>query len=730
MSDSDGDIVGDSASPPSDNDDVLGVERMPARRGERVRAGPLRIFVLLSTAAGLWDGIFQYPPAAWALSDGQKLVVGVALVRWTLVPLDAPTRHSCMRDHVRQRSAAGRGLGYLEYVIHEVAVVSEPFLFDDNMAALRACLFPRRVTLLDVAGRPGGAERVCGETLHDWWANGARRGLTTVELGPSLATAVCVRAFPFLSCVLITRRTRRRSTLVWGEPSRRTLNAFVQDMLAGGDQEANSNEDDGNNLGLGRRRRWPDQLDAALVIEWVRATAHLRELRQAWGAARSFARLFAQAGRFTVGELLKDVRFCSPELLRMARVRLDIVQMLYFRRFFKDILDRYGEERVCLYLHADSSPQWRGVEMFAASFDLVVNTGHITSIFRRQFPLISLSRDRGDAVGKGVTLLWQIWLLTGPVDDLFDSFLRCVRSLTTDLGTERLIANLQDMRIDFVELLADVGKGISHQYIERDFLFPSCIQTPGWQHCFDLLIRKGLSSLIWFPSWVEKLKAMVWLLRSQVYVDVLLKRCQEQRWAGIADLLRSAKIPSFAAWRWGTLYLCCKRLRVVLQPLRTCWRQDLFAGSREGVKVRLITDALASPMWESYFCFVEWFSAWLHRMMVWGSACSCHQQEYDEGKEVTCPMKGRRLSEAYPWVCRQLADGLAECNAWDWGTWDLGAEILHLQGCVRSIYALTLLKLDCSNKLPFLLARLGQPGVARACLDQWRAAAPNRHHRM
>ena len=52
MSDSDGDIVGDSASPPSDNDDVLGVERMPARRGERVRAGPLRTFVLLSTVVG------------------------------------------------------------------------------------------------------------------------------------------------------------------------------------------------------------------------------------------------------------------------------------------------------------------------------------------------------------------------------------------------------------------------------------------------------------------------------------------------------------------------------------------------------------------------------------------------------------------------------------------------------------------------------------------------------
>ena len=93
---------------------------------------------------------------------------------------------------------------------------------------------------------------------------------------------------------------------------------------------------------------------------------------------------------------------------------------------------------------------------------------------------------------------------------------------------------------------------------------------------------------------------MVWLLRSQVRVYVLLKRCQEQRWAGIADLLQSANIPSFAAWRWGTLYHCCKRLRVVLQPLRTCLRQDLLAGSLEHETAGLITVALASTMWESY----------------------------------------------------------------------------------------------------------------------------------
>ena len=53
-----------------------------------------------------------------------------------------------------------------------------------------------------------------------------------------------------------------------------------------------------------------------------------------------------------------------------------------------DQLMRSGKEW-SVYVWMDVSPQWRGKQLFAASFDLIVVDGDERSLHRRLFPLIN-----------------------------------------------------------------------------------------------------------------------------------------------------------------------------------------------------------------------------------------------------------------------------------------------------------------------------------------------------
>ena len=65
-------------------------------------------------------------------------------------------------------------------------------------------------------------------------------------------------------------------------------------------------------------------------------------------------------------------------------------------------------------------------------------------------PLISLPRDYLDSTGKTMALVWVVFLLTGPHYDDCRSFCDRIVSVTTDMGTERLLARMPDCLKDFI----------------------------------------------------------------------------------------------------------------------------------------------------------------------------------------------------------------------------------------------------------------------------------------
>ena len=123
-------------------------------------------------------------------------------------------------------------------------------------------------------------------------------------------------------------------------------------------------------------------------------------------ATNMCTRIISQRTSLPLALLLSDdAAMVGYATLRKARVRLDGVAMMLWRRLISQTLNVIGDANCTLCLFADGSPQWRGLELFAASYDF--DDG--SSLVRRLLPLTSLERTQLNTLGKTLTLLWQLF---------------------------------------------------------------------------------------------------------------------------------------------------------------------------------------------------------------------------------------------------------------------------------------------------------------------------------
>jgi hypothetical protein len=110
-------------------------------------------------------------------------------------------------------------------------------------------------------------------------------------------------------------------------------------------------------------------------------------------------------------QVIRDSLTCPYDVLRKARIKLDCVMMAAFREYFATL----SVEDIFLHLYIDGSPQKRGLELYASTFDLCMfeDDGSV-SISRRLFPLICIGVGSLGTYGKTFALLWMIFLVAGP----------------------------------------------------------------------------------------------------------------------------------------------------------------------------------------------------------------------------------------------------------------------------------------------------------------------------
>ena len=170
---------------------------------------------------------------------------------------------------------------------------------------------------------------------------------------------------------------------------------------------------------------------AEQLLLWVDSTAYIKNLSECPGAASKFAKLLLPHIPSMLQEVLSRHEFTDRETLRRARIRVDLVSMLLFRHTYPLL------HNPAFYVWTDSSPQWKGLEYCASSFE-VYQDGLPTK--RRLLPCISMTRGRTSALHKALALLWQITLVVGPPQ--VQSFCKRVRAIVTDMGSERKIPRM------------------------------------------------------------------------------------------------------------------------------------------------------------------------------------------------------------------------------------------------------------------------------------------------
>ena len=187
---------------------------------------------------------------------------------------------------------------------------------------------------------------------------------------------------------------------------------------------------------------------------------------------KAWSRMLARKSCIPLGDLQVDIQ--SYNCLRQLRIRLDIVSMLLWR----DVFATTVLADVNLYLLVDGSPQWRGKEVYAVSFDFIQRSAGKRYYVRRLCPVAQHGKVITSVHDKRIALIWMLSLMVGPFTACFLEVLSRIRSITSDLGTERKLAHLAVLAPEFWRFL-----GSKAAPIRRGWLFPNmALQAPGWAH--------------------------------------------------------------------------------------------------------------------------------------------------------------------------------------------------------------------------------------------------------
>ena len=704
--------------------DGSGSDSSHAAAGRITLTGPDSLFLVVASMQGLWSTIAHPWPAEWPMpGPDQVTVLGVALASsWAFRAIDSQASsdvHQRMR-HEALRVSRANALGYIETLVHRFAGLVMPLLRDTNArvgVVDELDLAPVRVVTPGQGQHNGNS---LGEVMRVWRRDcgGRVRSVQWLHVSPFVAGLLSGTCH-VLHSVALTRRCCRNRFLDWRQPSRRNIARLVQHALQSGARASNPAPQR-----LGRIPRWSSQMiDPGVLVDWLDATRYLLDVREAPQAAGAFARLLSHSGQATRAQLMQSLPNASYTTLRKARIKLDCVAMMLWRDFWRVLLHERASS-LSVHIFCDSSPQ-RAAELFACTVDIFDGE----KFWRCFLPALALDPTMLDGTGKTVALLWACWLIVGPAWGDMKSFCQRVVSITTDMGVERNIGGMVDMLPEFYHLIDQRFDMDAHP--AEGMLFPRCVGIPGWKHGWDNVLQRALSTLRWFPLFLLRLKALVAFLRVPSHLTAIARTLKRARLHALSEVIQEVKLPSFAEWRWGTLLQCTTILLGFLDGLIIHFDPAPFARSRDRQRLTAVMAAFASDEWRRQLEYTHYIASWLVGLQQWGGGCDCHEEQLTQGASISCPWKGRRLANAFPHIQSELRRVLQESSQWTTETWQLGDRgLLECQGCVRGAVALARMKFQWADRLPYLLARLHEPGIARRCQEQWLSVPPAQHHRV
>lgn len=391
----------------------------------------------------------------------------------------------CNRSLIARACATQRRTVFMGMLLYEVKAIAQIIAEEIHEDDIPSCYDAHKTHLVDHESLETHVDR--------WRANGSQDGVVPIVLALPHCLALLTRECPILFVGCIGLR-HHRGDFLGSRPTTQQLASFraaatVQPIR---DLRRFASVDDGLNLTV------LDSYPFYVLLDCVRATSFLRDLKQVKEAAEAWAAVIANGGLESKETIIQRLQVAGRETIRKARVKLDLLACLLWREFFWSCVCL---QECQLSLFIDASPQRLGQELFAVSYEI----WHQGECHRRFMPAVQpLGKT---ALEKVYTILWMLFLKFGPDISRLSDACANVRAIVSDLGTERLVAYHPNCLGTFFECIGYPVEQPPSRLLDCNRLFPRAIYISGWRHMWDNILQSILRACDFFLSFITKLKA-------------------------------------------------------------------------------------------------------------------------------------------------------------------------------------------------------------------------------
>jgi hypothetical protein len=424
----DSDVAGDEPdvlAAAASADDGIAIVRQPRQPRSK---GYLVAFIVFSSSV---NSLWLRQVSSWdEASLGDSHAVGIALGRWVVKADGDASADEVVMQSFAQRLTRGTVRGFVNYIVEDCVQFDSPLLLPVGSTDID--IFQSVENEMAHRIDDPTSAKTARAWLHEW----GLRTFHICRLAPQLAARVMFGGSKCCHSVPLTDKICR-SWFLSSRPTEHCLarwrRVFRQSVRCAARHP--------------KRKRWGFKFWTSVpihrLLRWVHATKDVKDIkRHAWRTGVGFCKVLADGNSDEGSRLLSqlDRVKVSTTVIRQARFRLDAMALKLWRAF----LESMDLAACSVVLYIDTSPQWRGLDMVASSFDLVC-PGALKLVFQRLFSFVCLEHGQHSAIDKLIALIWQIWLIAGPRYKKIRDFCNSVVGVLTGAGIERLICDYPDV---------------------------------------------------------------------------------------------------------------------------------------------------------------------------------------------------------------------------------------------------------------------------------------------
>ncbi|CAK0819359.1 unnamed protein product [Prorocentrum cordatum] len=463
------------------------------------------------------------------------------------------------------------------------------------------------------------------------------------------------------------------------------------------------------------------------MLRFIRCTAFLRKFKDLEKQSEAtFKAHYPRVYEDMLAELFNNgFSYPSRAQLYAARPRLDMAVMSIERRMLS--VGPWSRPRVgrrTIHLYTDSSPN-SGEEIMGSLCDIFIPGA---SVLGHLLPGVCLGHGYQGAMDKAFALLWQLWLIAGPRMETLEHVLEDCLSITTDMGHERLIADLGNCLTVFASKL---GLQVSAMFASYSRLLEFCVAVPDWHHLISGCLKASLQALEEWPNILNTLRAHCRFFRSDSYREALVVWLKTNGHGDFSKLLRYFSA-SFAKWRFETfldVVVSLSRLRNIC----SFFRPHMLGALQDAQDFNEVLKHKGNSHFWRWVSGFTMMAKPIDRFRTWAAACPhpAHQEALMKGKSVKCEMLGRRLHEASKRV-HDLRTELTR-TAETLVVGDVGGDeavFSDLTFCLRRFLPEFKEKFGWVDMMPYTFANATDQAVAQSMIQQWEVIPRRDHHRM